>query len=173
MIWNVGISGADRPGFAQGNRPRRRAEGSPAPRPSTALLGLLATALDAASRLDALASVAPASVREGLIERMAWREAAVGSHRSRHGCIHSIWRCALWRPRIICRGRKGSRGVQCRTPMPLMRVSRGKPLIPSRCLMPRPPRRSDHPRTVNPGRQREDGWVAEAGVCWRERNLRP
>ena len=64
------------------------------PRPSTALLGLLATALDAASRLDALASVAPASVREGLIERMAWREAAVGSHRSRHGCIHSIWRCA-------------------------------------------------------------------------------
>ena len=48
----------------------------PRPQPSTSLLRLLATAQDAVSRLDALASTAPASVRAGLVVRMGWREAA-------------------------------------------------------------------------------------------------
>ena len=48
----------------------------PRPQPRTSLLRLLATAQDAVSRLDALASTAPASVRAGLVVRMGWREAA-------------------------------------------------------------------------------------------------
>jgi len=53
------------------------------------LLGLLATAQDALSRLDALAGAAPESVRRGLLARMALREAA-GWLAFRHAWVHPL-----------------------------------------------------------------------------------
>ena len=110
----------------------------PRPQPSTSLLRLLATAQDAVSRLDALASTAPASVRAGLVVRMGWREAA-GWLSSVTAWAHPLDLALRAAGVLGSFAGAGSRAARCRTPMLRMRPSRGKAWTRFSCLKPRKP----------------------------------
>ena len=72
LQFSIRLGNAEMSGFYDANEDpedplEQELKARPRPQPSTSLLRLLATAQDAVSRLDALASTAPASVRAGLV----------------------------------------------------------------------------------------------------------